>query len=154
MAPDPRPHPLPEISLVHAPIAAGEVGHDVQTAAGLHGQRSPGSAVEHGDEHPERLLAHALVGQGLPEPIIQYVVRDADGRLVARCDLAYPQWRIVIEYDSVQEHTGRDALLRDSARRNAITALGFTPVVATIEDLKNDARMLASVIRRIRDRAA
>jgi hypothetical protein len=43
---------------VHAPIAAGEVGHDVQTAAGLHGQRSPGSAVEHGDEHPERLLAH------------------------------------------------------------------------------------------------
>ena len=63
------------------------------------------------------------------------LVRDVDGRLVARCDLAYPQWHIVIEYDSVQEHTGRSALLRDSARRNAITALGFTPVVATIQDL-------------------
>jgi hypothetical protein len=103
---------------------------------------------------PERLLAHLLVGHGLPEPTLQYVVRDTDGRLVARCDLAYPQWRIVIEYDSVQEHTGRTALLRDSARRNAITALGFTPIIATVDDLTNDATRLASVICQIRDRAA
>ena len=26
--------------------------------------------------------------QGLPDPEVQYVVRDADGRLVTRCDLA------------------------------------------------------------------
>jgi hypothetical protein len=102
----------------------------------------------------ERQLAHALVRQGLPEPTVQFEVRDPDGRLVARCDLAYPQWRIVIEYDSVQEHTGREALLRDSARRNAITALGFTPVVATVDDLRNRGVRLASVIRQIRDRAA
>jgi hypothetical protein len=103
---------------------------------------------------PERQLAHALVHQGLPEPTVQYVVRDTDGRQVARCDLAYPQWHIVIEYDSVQEHTGRAALLRDSARRNAITALGFTPLIATVDDLENRATRLASVIRRLRDRAA
>jgi hypothetical protein len=102
----------------------------------------------------ERQLARALVAQGLPVPEVQFVVRDSDGRLVARCDLAYPQWRIVIEYDSVQEHTGRRALLRDSARRNAITALGFTPVVATVDDLRNRGVHLASVIRQIRDRAA
>ena len=102
----------------------------------------------------ERQLARALVGQGLPEPVVQFEVREPDGRLVARCDLAYPQWRIVIEYDSVQEHTGRGALLRDSARRNAIAALGFTAVVATVDDLRNRAARLASVIRQIRDRAA
>jgi hypothetical protein len=102
----------------------------------------------------ERQLAHALVGQGLPEPTVQFEVRDPDGRLVARCDLAYPQWRIVIEYDSVQEHTGRAALLRDSARRNAIAALGYTPVVATVDDLRNRGVRLSSVIRQIRDRAA
>ena len=96
----------------------------------------------------------ALVDEGLPEPEVQFVVRDADGRLVARCDLAYPQWNIVIEYDSVQEHTGRGALLRDSARRNAIAALGFTPVVATVDDLQNQAVRLASVVRQIRDGAA
>src|SRR5205823_3781601 len=49
---------------------------------------------------PERQLAHALVSHGLPEPELQFVVLDTDGRSVARCDLAYPQWRIVIEYDS------------------------------------------------------
>jgi hypothetical protein len=111
------------------------------------GAASPESA-------PERQLAYALVGQGLPEPEVQFVVRDSDGQLVARCDLAYPQWRIVIEYDSVQEHTGRAALLRDSARRNAISALGFTTVTATVDDVKNKATRLASVIRRIRDLAA
>jgi very-short-patch-repair endonuclease len=99
-------------------------------------------------------LAGALTAHGLPEPQLQFVVRDADGSEVARCDLAYPQWRIVIEYDSVQEHTGRAALLRDSARRNAIAALGFTTVTATVDDLRNQATRLASVIRRIRELAA
>jgi hypothetical protein len=103
---------------------------------------------------PERQLAHALVAQGLPEPVVQFVVRDCDGRQVARCDLAYPEWKIVIEYESVQEHTGRSALLRDSARRNSIIALGITVVTATVADLKNDGTRVASVIRRIRDRAA
>jgi len=115
-------------------------------------RRSEGASTP--ESPAERRLAHALVAQGLPEPEAQFVVRDHDGRQVARCDLAYPQWRIVIEYDSVQEHTGRAALLRDGARRNAIAALGFTPVTATVDDLKNGATRLASVIRRIRDRAA
>jgi hypothetical protein len=124
-------------------------------AAKLHrivARRSDGAATP--ESAAERQLARALVDQGLPDPEVQYVIRDTDGRLVARCDLAYPQWRIVIEYDSVQEHTGRGALLRDSARRNAIAALGFTPVVATVDDLRNGAVRLASVIRQIRDRAA
>jgi hypothetical protein len=115
-------------------------------------RRSEGAAIP--ESAAERRLARALVDQGLPEPEVQFVVRDTDGRVVARCDLAYPQWRIVIEYDSVQEHTGRGALLRDSARRNAITALAFTPIVATVDDLRNRGVRLASVIRQIRDRAA
>lgn len=149
-------------------FARGRITHDrlVATEARLATRGRPGAAKFHrivarrsdGASAPEsaaeRQLARALVDQGLPEPEVQFVVRDTDGQLVARCDLAYPQWRIVIEYDSVQEHTGRSALLRDSARRNAITALGFTPIVATVDDLRNRAARLASVIRQIRDRAA
>jgi hypothetical protein len=149
-------------------IARGQIDHGklVATESRLATRGRPGAAKLHrivarrSDGAPtpespaERQLARALVDQGLPEPEVQFVLRDADGRLVARCDLAYPQWRIVIEYDSVQEHTGRGALLRDSARRNAIAALGFTPVVATVDDLHNRGVRLASVIRQIRDRAA
>ncbi len=149
-------------------LARGQIDHSglVATESRLATRGRPGAAKFHrivarrseGAPTPEsaaeRQLARALVDQGLPEPEVQFVVRDTDGRLVARCDLAYPQWRIVIEYDSVQEHTGRGALLRDSARRNAIAALGFTPVVATVDDLNNHAVRLASIVRQIRDRAA
>jgi hypothetical protein len=99
---------------------------------------------------PERLLAHALVRQGLPEPELQYVVRDADGAFVARVDLAYPEDRILVEYDSFEHHTGKVALVRDSARRNAVTALGYRVLTATAADLRDDATALSGAIRRLR----
>jgi hypothetical protein len=100
---------------------------------------------------PERLLARALVRQGLPEPVAQYVVRDHRDRFVARVDLAYPDQRIVIEYDSYQHHVGKAALVRDSARRNAIVALGFTPVTATADDLRDKGARVARVVRSLLD---
>jgi predicted transcriptional regulator of viral defense system len=103
---------------------------------------------------PERLLAMALVEQGLAQPELQYVVRDPDGAFVARVDLAYPEDRILIEYDSYQEHTGKLALVRDSARRNAVTALGFHMLTATAEDLRDHATALSRAIRRLRSRSA
>jgi hypothetical protein len=162
-----RPEVVVDMAIDRA-IARGLMDHHklIATESRLATRGRPGAAKFHSivarrsdgaptpESAAERQLARALVEQGLPDPEVQFVLRDTDGRLVARCDLAYPQWHIVIEYDSVQEHTGRTALLRDSARRNAIAALGFTPVVATVDDLRNGAVRLASVIRRIRDRAA
>jgi hypothetical protein len=103
---------------------------------------------------PERLLAIALARQGLPEPELQHIVRDLDGAFVARVDLAYAEDRILIEYDSFQEHTGKLALVRDSARRNAVTALGYRVLTATAEDLHDDALALSRAIRRLRVRSA
>jgi very-short-patch-repair endonuclease len=103
---------------------------------------------------PERLLARALVQQGLPEPVSQFIVRTSSGEFVARVDLAYPESRILIEYDSYQEHTGKVALVRDSARRNALTELGFTVLTATAADLADHACRLATSIRMVRRRAA
>ena len=103
---------------------------------------------------PERLLADMLVRQGLPAPQHQFVVRDAAGGFVARVDLAYPEWMVVIEYDSVEHHTGTRAHLRDSARRNAIADLGYTVLTATAADLKDRGARLARSIRRRRPVAA
>jgi predicted transcriptional regulator of viral defense system len=114
--------------------------------------RTPADVVP--ESAPERLLATALVHQGLPRPELQYVVRDVDGAFVARVDIAYPKEKILIEYESFQEHTGKLALVRDSARRNALVALGFTALSATAADLRDDAAMLARAVRRIRDQAA
>jgi hypothetical protein len=103
---------------------------------------------------PERLLADMLVRQGLPAPRHQVVIRDEAGRFVARSDLAYPAWMVVIEYDSVEHHTGTPAHIRDSARRNAIGDLGYAVLTATSADLKDRGARLAGSIRRRRSLAA
>lgn len=53
---------------------------------------------------------------GLPRPRAQHEVRDAAGRFVARLDLAYPKWRLGIEYDGDQ-HRDRAAFRADLTRR-------------------------------------
>ncbi len=106
------------------------------------------------DSVPERLLAGMLVRQGLPAPQHQFVIRDAAGGFVARVDLAYPAWMVVVEYDSVAHHTGTPAHLRDSARRNTIGDLGYAVLTATSADLKNRGTRLAGSIRRRRSLAA
>jgi very-short-patch-repair endonuclease len=115
-------------------------------------ERDPRASVA--ESPPERELAHHLVRQGLPDPVLQHVVRDAQGAFVARVDLAYPQFLIAIEYESFQEHVGKAALVRDRERRNALTALGFTVLTATAADLRDRAERLANVLRRVRHRAA
>ncbi len=80
----------------------------------------------------------------------QYEIRDADGCLVARVDLAYIDLKIAIEYDSYAHHVGNEALVRDSARRNAVVARGWLPITATANDLRNGGHRLAVDVRRAR----
>jgi hypothetical protein len=98
----------------------------------------------------ERRLLQVLDRQGLPKPVVQYEIRDGDGRFIARVDLAYPDLKIAIEYDSYEHHMGTDAHDRDAARRNAILGVGWYPVTATAADLRNDGSRLALDIRRAR----
>jgi hypothetical protein len=100
------------------------------------------------DSAPERLVAQSLVKAGLPEPVAQHVIR-ADGQFVARVDLAYPDARIAIEYDSFEHHTGKVALVRDSARRNALAAAGWTVLSATAADVRGGCRHLARDLGRL-----
>lgn len=112
--------------------------------------RSRASAIP--ESVPERLLADMLVRQGLPAPEHQFVIRDEYGQFVARVDLAYPEFGVVIEYDSFEHHIGTNAHIRDNARRNAITDLEYTVFVATAADLKDRGERLAGLVRRYRAR--
>ena len=99
---------------------------------------------------PERLLADMLVRHGLPTPVHQFVVRDELGGFVARVDLAYPEWMIVIEYDSVEHHTGTAAHIRDATRRDAIGDQHYAVLTATVADLRDRGERLARRIERRR----
>jgi hypothetical protein len=96
----------------------------------------------------EHRLLRIIEGHGFPTPVVQYEIRDAGGLLVARVDFAYPDLKIAIEYDSYAHHLGRDALVRDGMRRNAIVALGWLPITATANDVKNGGQRLAEDLGR------
>lgn len=62
--------------------------------------------VRAGSESPmESLLIWAIVADGLPEPLINGRVMDADGGWLARVDLSYPEPRIAIEYQGDQHRS-------------------------------------------------
>ena len=101
----------------------------------------------------EMRLLQVLRSRNLPAPVTQYEIREGS-RFVARVDAAYPDLRIALEYESFDWHTGKAALVRDSARRNAVVAAGWLPISVTAEDLRTGGAIVCEQILRIRMRAA
>ncbi|MFO7589922.1 MAG: type IV toxin-antitoxin system AbiEi family antitoxin domain-containing protein [Acidimicrobiia bacterium] len=133
----------------------GRVGRRGRNGTGVLRRLIEERAPEHraAESPAETRLMQVLRAHGLPEPELQYEIWDGR-RFVARVDAAYPQWRIAIEYESYQEHTGKLALVRDNARRNEIVALGWHPVGATARDLNDTGHRLCAAILRISARSA
>ena len=102
----------------------------------------------------ETLLLQTLRAHGLPDPVLQYQIRDERGVFVARPDAAYPDWRIAIEYDSEEHHSDEFQLARDARRRNDVIAAGWRPLSARKGDLRVGGAVLAAQVRRLRRRSA
>jgi very-short-patch-repair endonuclease len=99
---------------------------------------------------PESRLRLLLRLAGLT-PVPQYVVRDADGRFVARVDLAFPEHRVAIEYDGAW-HGQPGQLARDRRRLNALVAAGWTVLHVTAADMHEPAALLDGVRMVLADR--
>lgn len=97
----------------------------------------------------ETLLLQALRENGLPEPVVQFEVLDAAGQFVARVDAAYPAARILIEYDSKQEHSDEFQIARDASRRDDLQALGYRVLTARHADMRTGGTKLAGRIAAI-----
>ena len=85
----------------------------------------------------ETLLLQVLSIGGFVRPVPQHVILDNDGSFVARVDVALPDLRIAIEYDSMQEHSDEFQLTRDARRRNRILAAGWRCFSARYRDLES-----------------
>jgi very-short-patch-repair endonuclease len=92
------------------------------------GQAVTGSAAE-------VRLAQLLVNGGLPAPVRQHAVTHAGHTI--RVDLAYPDRRLAIEFDSLRWHTGRAKLDNDAERRNLLRAAGWEQVTITFTMLND-----------------
>ncbi|WP_204815199.1 type IV toxin-antitoxin system AbiEi family antitoxin domain-containing protein [Mycobacterium riyadhense] len=78
-----------------------------------------------------------FIDHRLPMPESQYDIVDAYGKLW-RVDFAWPDAMIVAEYDSVEWHVGRNALLHDRLKTARLQECGWTSIPMTVEDIRGD----------------
>lgn len=104
-------------------------------------------SVRDGVESPKETETRlAIVHAGLPEPQVQFVVRDGS-RFVARVDLAYPDLRIAIEYEGDGHRTSKDQWRRDIARQRDLERCGWIVIRLTEDDLRNPQEFLDTLRR-------
>jgi hypothetical protein len=95
-----------------------------------------------------------LVADGLPEPELNHPEFDDDGTLLALIDLAYPEYKVAIEYQS-DLHMASTQHRNDIARRERLEDRGWTVIYISIDDIHHRPHeTLARVRARLRARGA
>ena len=91
----------------------------------------------------ESIVRYHLIAAGLPRPCCNFDIV-VDGEWLARADLAWPDYRVIVEYDGVV-HASDAARKRDAARRNLLQDRGWLVIVFTARDLARPHEMVALV---------
>lgn len=130
--------------VLRAGVPREALAEEVEQHAGKFGVRQARELVGFADDGAEspweswaRICALAL---GLPPPVTQLEIV-ADGRLYY-ADLAWPQWRLIIEFDGYVKYRSHadgdrsEVLIREKEREDAIRSIDW-----------NVARVTASVLR-------
>lgn len=100
---------------------------------------------------PESRVRVRLVLAGLPTPETQYVVTDK-GRFIARLDLAWPEFKVAVEYDGLW-HDDPEQFHRDRQRLNRLLGEDWIVLHVTGRRLRDDfAGFLAEVRAALRSR--
>lgn len=95
-------------------------------ARGLRRLRRVLELVDGGAESPyESLTRVTVIRAGLPAPQTQVEVRGADGRVFARLDMGWPDWKVAVEYDGAQHWTDARQRAWDIERSALLEAAGW-----------------------------
>jgi very-short-patch-repair endonuclease len=95
----------------------------------------------------ESVLRWIVHEAGLPAPDLQYDVRDEAGGFLGRADLAWPDRRVLVEFDG-DVHRDRDVFVNDLRRQNRLVAAGWTVLRFTSADVLGRAHEVVVQIRR------
>lgn len=102
--------------------------------------------VDAGAESPqESRLRVGLVMSGIPRPVAQFAIYRG-ATFVARVDLAWPQFKIAIEYDG-QWHAATAQFNKDRRRLNALLAEGWLVLHVTADRLRDDLPGIVAELR-------
>ncbi|WP_347058240.1 DUF559 domain-containing protein [Blastococcus sp. HT6-30] len=95
----------------------------------------------------ESVLRWLVHDAGLPAPVLQHRVRDPGGGLLGRADLAWPDRKVLVEFDG-DVHRDRDVFVADLRRQNRLVAAGWTVLRFTSADLLGRPDQVIAAIRR------
>ena len=129
-------------------LAAADLGRLLQEGAGRWGSRRVRRAFElvdgRSESPPESWVRVACALGGLPAPVPQFDVVD-DGVWLARVDLAWPEARLIVEYEG-EHHFSDLQIARDDARLAELVAAGWRVIRLAASDLRD----MDAVVQRIR----
>lgn len=76
-----------------------------------------------------------FIDGGLPLPELQYTIVDLHGR-VWRVDFAWPDAKVVAEYDSVEWHANPERWKHDRMKSAALAECGWTTIPMVVDDVR------------------
>jgi len=119
----------------------GELDATIREQKGRRGIVMVRDVVAHADSRAESPMESearlVFIEGGLPMPELQYSIVDRHGRLW-RVDFAWPEAMVYAEYDSVEWHLGREALLHDRLKTARLQERGWTGIPMTVDDIRRD----------------
>lgn len=103
------------------------------------------------ESRTETLLRLLLRRSGLPEPEVNPNVFDSAGRFIARADLLFRDWRVIVEYDGEQHRVDDHQYEIDLHRLERLRSAGWTVVQVRKRGLfVTPADTIARVVRELR----
>ena len=90
-----------------------------------------------------RALCHRA---GLPQPLSNHIVADADGR-PHEVDFYFPGYGLIVETDGWRDHGTRVAFERDRAKDAALVAAGYVVLRFTRRQIADDPETVAARVR-------
>jgi len=102
------------------------------------------------DSAQETILRLALVRAGLPEPVLNVVLRNGLGHPVVWPDAAYPEYRVALQYDG-SHHGDADQYRRDIRRAALTEALGWREIRVEKSDLEGERPLVVEKVRSLLD---
>ena len=82
---------------------------------------------------------------GLPEPEVNPNIVDAQRNFVARGDLPYPRWKVLVDYDGWHHERSASQRQEDIERREKLDKLGWRSVVLTSRDHEDPPALINRV---------
>lgn len=136
---------------VHPLATMDELADAVARSAGRRGSRALREAfarVRPGtDSRQETRLRLLIIDAGLPEPMVNYEIRDSLGRFLALGDLVYPKEKVLVEYDGAHHFASEQQGHHDVDRLDLLMADGWRVIRVHREHMPNGAQGRIPTIR-------